>query len=76
MILRLITGANLKDIVDGQMVEEVSDPAGGDDEKALLAALRRDREERVSMRSEMGSIKSELAEIKGMLSKLVPQRAA
>ena len=71
MILRLITGANLKDIVDGQLVEEVEDAAAESDTGAVLAALRRESQERVAMRKELSEVKGDVATIKDMLTALL-----
>ena len=72
MILRIITGENLKDIVDGQLVEEVDEAAEtGDDSKAVLTMLRREGDERVAMRRELNGVKKDVAEIKDMLSTLL-----
>ena len=73
MVLRLITGAPLKDIVGGQLVEEVDEAAadGDDDKGAVLAALRRESQERVAMRKELTAVKSDVLAIKDMLTALV-----
>ena len=73
LILRIITGANLKDIVDGELVEEVDldDAAESDDGKAMLNMLRRGREERVTMRREIAAVQSDVAAIKDMMATLL-----
>jgi len=73
MILRIITGEPLKDIVDGQLVEEVDEAAaGGDEDKAaVLALLRRESDERGKMRKELTEVKGDVAAIKDMLTALL-----
>lgn len=63
MILRLITGSNLRDIVDGKLVEEVGQAAGVDD-------ARQEREERAAMRRELATVKNDVSAIKEMITKL------
>ena len=73
LILRIITGANLKDIVDGQLVEEVDEEAEAreDDSKAMLSMLRREGEERTAMRRELTAVKQDVAEIKDLITTLL-----
>ena len=73
MILRVITGAkNLRDVVDGQLVEEVEDEAPIEGEnKVVVEMLRESKQESAAMRREMKALKGELGELKEMMRVLV-----
>jgi len=57
MILRVITGANLRDIQDGWLVEEVDDDEGVSEHGKVM--------------KELASVKSDVAELKGMMKALL-----
>jgi hypothetical protein len=70
----LNSGEKMKDIVDGQLVEEVDDEEGVDEgDKAVLAAVRAGREENKAVRREVASVKKDVAELKDMLKAVLAQ---
>ena len=61
----MISGASLKEIVDGQLVEEVDEEAAeGHGDGAAVAALTRETRE---TRRELSAVKKDVSELKAML---------
>ena len=74
MILRIITGANLRDIdEDGYLVEEMDEKPLGSDEK-IISLLEKERAENGEMRRELNSVKQDMSELKEMMRTLLERK--
>ena len=67
VILRLITKANLKDIVDGRLVEEVGEEEVDAPGASVATLLRAERAERSETRRELEAVRNDVAELKVMV---------